>query len=238
MEVELKSKFKLIQDLFRYNLKIIFANKFIYFLLSAVAFFLLIAILSLVEADSSFQEYDVYNVLLFPGLLLIFYPTAFGIQNDIDVRMIELLFGIPNYRYKVWLVRIAIIYFLVYGLLILLSLLSTIIFIPVDIFEISFQLMFPVFFLGSLSFMFSSLIRNGNGTAAIMVIIGLVVWISSGILEESQWNVFLNPYDFPIDINHMLWDEMVFYNRIYLLAGTVLCVLAALFRLQKREKYI
>ena len=105
----------LFAQLFRYNLKIVFANKFIFFLLGALGFYLLIAIINLLDPESYFTKTDVFNILLFPGLLIIFYPSTFGIQNDVDTRMIEVLFGIPNYRYKVWLLRLVIIFIVVYG---------------------------------------------------------------------------------------------------------------------------
>ena len=176
--------------------------------------------------------------MLFPGLLIIFYPSAFGIQNDVDTRMIEVLFGIPDYRYKVWLVRLADIFVLVYLILLSLTFLSSLALVPVPVFSFTLQLMFPVFFMGSLGFMLSTVIRNGSGTAAVMVIIGLAFWISTGFLEQSEWNIFLNPYDFPDSMTQAMWQETLFYNRLYLIIGTVLAVLAGLFRLQQREKYI
>jgi hypothetical protein len=102
----------------------------------------------------------------------------------------------------------------------------------------SFQLMFPVFFLGAMGFMFSTVIRNGNGTAAVMVIIGLIVWISSGIFGQSEWNIFLNPFDLPSSYSAPVWLEMIFYNRLYLSIGTALAILAGLYKLQLREKFI
>ena len=96
--------------MFKYNLKIIFANKFIFFLLGAVVFYLIITIIDLLDPESYFNEGNVYSLLLFPGLLIIFYPSTFGIQNDVDSRTIEVLFGIPDYRYKIWLSRLLIIF--------------------------------------------------------------------------------------------------------------------------------
>jgi len=207
-------------------------------LLAAVAFFLLIAIISLFDEDSYPDPATVYYLLLFPGLLLIFYPSAFGIQNDMDTRMIEMLFGIPNYRYKVWLMRLAIILLMVYLMLLLLGILSNVLMVPVSVFEMAMQLMFPVFFMGAVAFMFSTVIRNGNGTAGAMAIIGLIVWILSGVLGESEWNVFLNPYEMPATFSQELWVDMIFYNRLYLIIGTILAILAGLNRLQKRERFI
>ena len=120
----------------------------------------------------------------------------------------------------------------------LLCYLSVFTIINIPVFDMASQLMFPIFFLGCFSFMVSVLIRNGNGTAAIMVLIAMVFWISSGILDNSEWNIFLNPYDFPRDVYISVWDETIFYNRLYLFIGSVLTILAGLSRLQQREKFV
>lgn len=231
-------KIRLLLTIIRINLKIIFANKFIYFLLAGFGFYLFLVIIGLFDEDSYPEIENLYYMLLFPGLLLIFYPTAFGIQNDSDSRMLEMLFGIPDYRYKVWLIRLTIVLFVVYAMLLVLCYISIYTVVRVPVFEMAMQLMFPVFFLGCVSFMVSVFVRNGNGTAAIMVLIGLIFWISSGIFEHSRWNIFLNPYDFPRDVYISVWDETVYYNRLYLAIGSVLTILGGLFRLQKREKFI
>jgi len=225
-------------QIFQYNLKIIFANKFIYFLLGAIVFFLIITIIDLLNPESTLNEQNVYGLLLFPGILIIFYPSAFGIQNDVDSRTIEVLFGIPDYRYKIWLVRLLIIFIVVFAFIIFLGILSTLALMPIPVFEFSLQLMFPILFLGSLGFMLSTVVRNGSGTAAILVIIGLIFWIFSGILEENEWNIFLNPYAVPDYLNEAMWKEMLFYNRLYLVIGTILSILAGIFKLQNREKFI
>ena len=229
---------RLFVKIFQYNVKIVFANKFIFFLLAAVLFFLVITIVNLLDAESSINEGDIYYLLLFPGILIIFYPSTFGIQNDVDSRTIEVIFGIPDYRYKIWLVRLLIIFIIVYIFLVFLGFLSTLALVPIAIFEYSIQLMSPIFFLGSLGFMLSTVVRNGSGTAAIMVIIGLFFWIFGGILGESEWNIFLNPYHLPDEINEIMWQEMLFYNRLYLVIGTIISILAGIFKLQNREKFI
>ena len=228
---------EIITKQFSYSLKIIFANKFIYFLLAAIAFFIFIVIIFLFSDDNAVKA-DVYYTLLFPGILLIFYPTTFGIQNDEDSRMLENIFAIPNYRYKVWLPRLLMIYVLVFSLLIFLTMLSSISLIPVPIFEMVYELMYPIFFLGSIAFALSTMIKNGNGTAVVMVIIGLVFWISAGILDESAWNIFLNPFDVPNNMSETIWDNVSTNNRLYLMAGTLISMLLGLFNLQNREKFI
>lgn len=233
-----KTAFQIIARLFRYNLKIIFANKFIYFLLAAVIIFLFVTGIILLDDNANPNEGTVYYVLLFPGILLIFYPTVFGIQNDVDSQMIEILFGIPNYRYKVWLVRLALIYIVVFGILLILNLASSAALTSVPIFKMVYQLMFPIFFLGSLAFMISTLVKNGNGTAVIIIIIGMAFWIGSEPLAASSWNLFLNPFAVPSNVNEAVWAGKTFNNRLYLSIGTVVSILFGLLFLQKREKFI
>ncbi len=222
----------------RYNLKIIFANRFVYFLLASVIIFLLITVINLFSEESDPSPALAYYWLMVPGLLLMFYPSVFGIQNDVDSGMLELLFGIPNYRYKVWLVRLVVMYIVVFVLLAVLALLTAFALTPFHVLSMVYQLMFPIFFLGCVSFMLSTLIRNGYGTAVVMVIIGLFFWIMSGALSQSKWNIFLNPFQSPGELSDIVWATVIAKNRLYLVIGTLVSILFALFNLQKREKFI
>ena len=221
----------------RYNLKIIFANRFVWFLLSAFAFFVFFAIQSVLERVA-IVDGTIYNLLIFPGILLIFYPSAFGIQNDDDSRMLEILFGIPNYRYKVWLVRLIMIYVLIFLILILFAGIASVLLYNINIPEMAYQLMFPIVFLGSMAFMFSTVIKNGNGTAVVMVLIGVALLIISDGVERSQWNVFLNPFEIPGNMNQIIWQGIIFKNRVFLAVGMLVFILYGLYNLQKREKFV
>jgi hypothetical protein len=98
--------------------------------------------------------------------------------------------------------------------------------------------MLPVFFLGMMAFMLSTVIRNGNGAAVVMIIIGMFFMILQEPLRKSQWNVFLNPFRPAYDVNETTWAIITLKNRIILTTGTILFLLAALFNLQKREKFM
>lgn len=221
----------------RYNLKIIFANRFIWFLIAAFAFFMFFAIQTVLNGEA-LTEGTVYGLLIFPGILLIFYPSVFGIQNDDDSRMLEILFGIPNYRYKVWLVRLLMIYVLIFIIIMLFTALASILLYNVNILEMSYELMYPIVFMGSLAFMFSTIIKNGNGTAVVMVLIGVALIILQDAVERTQWNVFLNPFEIPNNFNEVIWEGLILKNRIFLGVGIVVFILYGLFNLQKREKFI
>jgi len=234
---EIRNNLVILLKMIRYNLKIIFANRFIWFLVAALGFFLFFAIQVVIDRNTMSEEI-VYGLLFFPGILLMFYPSVFGIQNDDDSRMLEILFGIPNYRYKVWLVRLVMIYTLIFVMLLLFSALASVLLYKVDIFEMSYQLMYPILFLGSMSFMFSTLIKNGNGTAVTMVLIGVALLILQEPLERTQWNIFLNPFDVPRNLNEVIWAGTIQKNRIFLGIGMIVFILYGLFNLQKREKFV
>lgn len=221
----------------RYNLKIIFAGRFIWFLLAAFAFFLFFAIQTVMNRGI-LSEGIVYNLLIFPGILLIFYPSVFGIQNDDDSRMLEILFGIPNYRYKVWLVRLLLIFALIFLIILLFTAVASILLYKTNVLEMSYQLMYPIVFLGSMAFMFSTLIKNGNGTAVMMVLIGIALTILQDAVQRTQWNVFLNPFQIPNNFNEFIWQGLVIKNRIFLGTGTLVFILYGLYNLQKREKFV
>jgi hypothetical protein len=220
-----------------YNLRIIFANKFIWFLAGSIAFYLGLSVIYVFANDVSRMS-DLYGVFMFSGILLVFYPSVFGIQNDQDARTIEILFGIPNYRYKVWLVRIILIFAIAFLIMLVFTFLSTILIVKFQFVKVTVQVMIPVLFLGMMAFMLSTVIRNGNGTAVVMIIIGLFFLILEDPLRKSQWNIFINPFDPAYDVNEVSWAIITMKNRIILITGTILFLLAALYNLQKREKFM
>jgi hypothetical protein len=100
--------------------------------------------------------------------------------------------------------------------------------------------MMPVLFLGIMAFMLSTVVRNGNGTAVLMIIFGMFFMIlgDSETFRKSQWNLFLNPYEAPYDVNETTWALITLKNRIVLITGSIIFLLAALYNLQKREKFM
>lgn len=233
----LNNYFILIKKMILYNLRIIFANKFIWFLVGSVVFYFGLSVIYVFSNNVSHMS-DLYGVFLFSGVLLVFYPSVFGIQNDQDARTIEILFGIPNYRYKVWLVRIILIFSIAFIIMLVFTFLSSVLIVKFQIIGVTAQVMLPVLFLGMMAFFLSTVIRNGNGTAVVMVIFGLFFMILSDPLRKSMWNVFLNPYTPAYDVNETTWAIITLKNRIFLTTGSILFLLGALYNLQKREKFM
>ncbi|MFC1607012.1 hypothetical protein ACFL47_03485, partial [Candidatus Latescibacterota bacterium] len=109
----------------------------------------------------------------------------------------------------------------------------------VPVFSMVFHLMFPIVFLGCLAFMVSTIVKNGSGTAVVMVILGVVGWIMRPFFNQHRrWDVFLNPFGMPGDMNEVIWLDIILKNRIYLVVGVVIALLFGLMNLQKREKFL
>ena len=233
----MKSYLLLIYRLVTYNVKVIFANKFIYFLLASFLFFGFIIFITIID-DPDFNEAVIYGFLVFPGLLLIFYPMAYGIQNDDDSKMLETIFGIPNYRYKVWLVRFLVTLSVAFIILSILGFIANITLYRFNVLSMIGQVLFPIVFLSALAFMLSTKIKNGNGTAIVIVIIAFMFFIFSNPLQFSPYNVFLNPFSEPREMSEFIWLTIIFKNRVYLLVGSALCLLYGMYNLQFREKFI
>ena len=257
MKKYLAISYKMIQ----YNLKVIFAGKFFWFLLASFAFFGYF-MYDAAWNKTEINEATIYNMLFFPCLLLIFYPVVFGIQNDEDNRILEIIFGIPNYRFKVWGLRMLMVYVANFFILILFSYVARLLLYPINPVEMAAQLIFPMLFFGNLAFMFSTITRSGNGTAVLMIIIGLLFFIlmnTSGSggggqsfggpgggggntpassISNEFYNVFINPFTIPSNIHPMIWQNTLIQSRIFLTLGGIVFLMIGLLNLQKREKFV
>lgn len=208
-----------------------------YFIFSAIGFYILTVGLNMLS-NSEITTGTGYGMLLVPSILSIFYPTCFGIQNDQDSKIIEIIFGIPNYRYKIWLFRLLIAYVVCFALTLLLAAVTNWLVVDVPPFKLALQVMVPVLFMGLLCFMLSTIIRNDNGTAVMIIIIGLLLFFIHGALGANKWNVFLNPFDMPLDKNPQIFYDTVFENRLIVLLAAFVFLLVGLSKTQNREKFI
>lgn len=219
------------------NIKVVFGNKFIYFLLAALAFFLFLLIINLFS-DKVLNEALCYNIMLPPALILIFYPTTFALQNDDDTKTLEMIFGVPNYRYKVYLFRFAMIAVITFGMLLVFGGLNYLALLSFNVWTMALQLLFPVLFCGALCFMLASMLKSGTSTAVLAIIVGLGLWLLGSVLgDSSSWNLYFNPFQTG-EISQIRFNELLLRNRIYISIGLVTFLLTTLFQLQKRERLI
>ena len=232
------NRLKTLFSFLKHNASNVFAGKFIYFLLLAIGLTLIVIILYVLRNDAPPGPDAVYNILLVPGVLLVFYPAAFCIQSDLDSKTLETLFGVPDYRYKVWVARQLVQQLVIAALLLLLAAFCHLALADFSIGAMVFHLMFPILFLGCVGLMLATLVRSGNGAAALLVVLVLFFWIAAEPMDGSRWNLFHNPFKQVQEFDTLLRSATTFYNRVYLLVGAVLATLFALLRLQQREKFV
>ena len=221
----------------RYNLKIIFGNRFIYFFLAAIALMLFIIGINLFQGEMV-REAGVYSTMLLGGAMLIFYPAAFGVQNDKDGRTMEIIFGIPDYRFRVWFMRLILVYAISMLFLFFVAILLRYVFVDFQIIGMLVQVFIPLAFLGFLTFMLSTVLRSGNATAAVVIILSILLLIFSENIQDSMWNVFFNPYSNNTEMSEMARKSVTTKNRIFLISGALVFLLSGLANLQKREKLL
>ena len=110
---------------------------------------------------------------------------------------------------------------------------------PISPLGMSWRLMFPVLFMGCLAFLLSTLTRNGNATALIIIIMGIaLIFLRDSFFKNTMWDISLNPYSLPENIHPVVWESTVLKNRLFLGIGSFVFILLALLNLQKREKFI
>ena len=153
-------------------------------------------------------------------------------------KILEVIFGIPNYRYKIWLFRLIIANILCFMVIYPLAMFTNWGMVDLPPLEMSAQVMVPTIFASTLSFMLSTMIRSGNGSAVVVIIIGLLLFFLNVMLGNSPWNVFLNPFGMNPNSNPEIFQSLVIDNRIRIIIASIVFLLVGLVKLEKRERFI
>ena len=142
--------------------------------------------------------------------------------------------------YKVWLFRLVMIYVEVYLILVVYAFLARILLFPVEPFSMAAQLMLPVTLFGNLAFLYSTLIRNGNAAAVLSVLTVILAMILGNIplVENKMWDVTINPYEEPENINAAIWSLTLLKNRIIMAVAALIFLMSGLLGLQNRGKFL
>lgn len=221
----------------RYTASQVFAGKFAWFLLLALVMFCTLVVVNAVQEEVPPNAAAVFHFLLVPGLLLTFYPSAYTLQSDVDARMLETFFGIPDYRFKVWLARHLVQQLAIASILLGLAALCDLALAELPTWALVFHVMFPIAFLSSIGFMLATLLRSGNGTAAVLLIVGFGCWILEEVVGGTRWSIYLNPFE-RSSADYLAYGTEVYYSRAYLLVGLGVAILLALLRLRRRECFV
>ncbi|MFI3285445.1 MAG: hypothetical protein R3Y08_02215 [Rikenellaceae bacterium] len=233
----MKNSIEAILLLAKYNFKVVFGGRYIVFMIISLLLFCYLLFNSAYSGEA-LSEITVNNNLIFPSLLLIFYPATYGIQKDEESKILEIFFCIPNYMYKVWLLRLLFVFIACFFNVLLFSYLAHLLLCPVNILPMTYHVMFVVIFFGSLAFFLSTFIKSGNGVAIILLGLLALLTVLSSLYENTMWDVMLNPFKEPTDIHPDIWQSTIINNRLLLIGSSVALLLISLNNLRRRESLL
>lgn len=221
----------------KYNFKILFGGKYIVFVIIALLLFAGLLFNTAYDGNVISEE-AVFTCLIIPSMLLLFYPATYGIQKDEETKILEIFFCIPNYMYKVWLLRLLFVFVACYLDVLLFSYLAHLLLCPVEIFLMTYSVMFVVLFFGAFAFFLSTVIKSGNGVAVVLIgIFSLLVGIGSAY-DTTMWNILLNPFREIDEIHPEIWESTIKNNRLLLSISSIGLILLSLNNLRRREKLL
>ncbi len=233
----MKNSLKTILLLAKYNFKIVFGGRYIVFMIISLILFCYLLFNSAYSGEA-LSEITVAENLIFPSLLLIFYPTTYGIQKDEESKILEIFFCIPNYMYKVWLLRLLFVFIACYVNILIFSYLAHLLLCPIDIVMMSYHVMFVVIFFGSLAFFLSTFIKSGNGVAIVLLgLMALIINLSSQF-EYTMWDIMLNPFEEPTNIHADIWQTIISNNHMLQICSSAAMLLLSLNNLRRRESLL
>lgn len=222
------------------NLKIIFSHKFL--LISGgifIYFSIVVTVNYFVDPSDRMGERGIYMWLLsFPGIIFIFYPSMSLFLSEGENRRIEMIFSTAGSMHKIWLAKIVSLYLSGAFILFLLALLSYIFVADFNLPGYFANSLFPLIFFSSLTMAFSVIFRSIN--AAGLTAVGTLFFhlILYDLLRKTRFNIFLNPYLKPDEIDHYIWNKMVLQNRIGMVVISALLITFSIKMLEKREKFL
>jgi hypothetical protein len=227
-------------EIFRLQARVIFSQKFVWFLAGLVAYFVVVYVVNYNQPmiDRMAQQDVFYWLLEFPLSALAVYLNMQLITAEKDSRTLEVMFTTAGSRYKVWLLRIGTLAVILLALSFGLSAMSFFTFTDLPIFGMGLNAFVPTFFVGNMTLYFA--VRFRSGFAAGMISAGLLVMVLmfSELYNETRYFLYFNPYDVPRRLDPETWNFWMWQNRIavFLMGGFLL--FSALRGMEVRERLL
>ena len=230
-------------EIFRLQASLIFSQKFIWFLLGIVAYMVLryIGNYHTDVINRVTQQTVIPELLAFPMVVLAILTNMFLISIEKENRTLEGMFTLAGSRYRIWLLRIATLHVILFGMTFALSLIAFFTFTDMAILGTSIHVFVPVFLVANLTLYFSVKFRSALGAGMLAVLALLFSLIFHEILSESglyRYLLFFNPYALPRDIDPATWNTWMWQNRIGVMLIGCGFLYAALRKTDQRERLL
>ena len=234
-------KLKVSFAIFRLNTRIVFSNRFAWFLFGLLAYCIFLYVVNYrSNIYNRMTPNDIYHVLLqLPLIALAVFLNMNLIASEKENRTLEITFTTAGSRIKIWLIRFGSLCLLFFIMAILLSLIGFFFFTDLPIWGFAFHTYVPAFFIAGMVFYFSVKFRSGLAAGMVSAVLLFLMLIFNEALEGTRWSIFFNHYDRPHNrVDPSVWNDWIWQNRIGLIVLGAAFIFAALRAMRHREKLL
>ena len=223
----------------RLSFRIVFHRKLLFMGLGILVYYGILYALAILRPGEGFSvDQALYVLVEIPGTVLAIYLAMDLVVGERDRNTLEILFSTSTSHYGIWIVRMLVVYVVLAGTLLIMSVLSYVLFAELPFIRGGLNAFLPAFLLVNLTFFFSILTRSSNTAGMLSLGLIILVLLSAGTLEETPYFLFLNPFDRPMNADASGWSEMVLLNRLGIVGAGVLLLFLGLRKMVHRERLL
>ena len=225
--------------LFRLSFRIMFHRKLLFMGAGVVVYYGILYALAVFRPGEGFSAEQALHVLVeIPGTVLGIYLTMDLVAGERDRDTLEVLFSTSSSHYEIWMVRMVSIYAVLMLSLLAMSTLAYFFFAEFPFIPGGLNAFLPAFVMANLTFFASVTCRSSNA-AGMLALGGLIlILLTSQALRGTPYFLFLNPFEAPIGMDDMLWDDRALINRLGVVVLGCLLLFLALRRMERRERLL
>ncbi|KAA3619848.1 MAG: hypothetical protein DWQ05_03750 [Calditrichaeota bacterium] len=233
-------RLKVSLEVFRLNTRIVFSNRFAWFLFGLIAYIIFLYVVNYQNEiyDRMRPDFIFYMLVQLPLSAIAVFLCMNLISSEKDNRTLEITFTTAGSRYKIWLIRFGSLCVLFLLLAIVLSSIGFFFFVELPIWSLAFHAYVPVFFIAGMVFYFAVKFRSGLAAGMVSGIVLFFMFTFHEPLEDTRYTLFFNPFDVPHNIDASVWYDWTWQNRIGLLVLGGLFIFAALRGMNNRERLL
>ncbi|MCA9731397.1 MAG: hypothetical protein H6696_13215 [Deferribacteres bacterium] len=235
-----RQKMAIVFETFRLNTRLIFSNRFIWFLLGLLAWCIFQYVINYQREiyQRMSADYIFFVVMQLPLSAFAVFLNMSLISSEKDNRTLEITFTTAGSRYKVWLVRFGSLCVLFFLLSLTLSYIGYYFFVDLPVWAMAFHAYVPTFFISGMVFYFAVKLRSGLAAGMVSGILLFFMFIFNEPLRSTRYALYFNPFTVPHNVDSSVWYDWTWQNRIGLIVLGGLFIFAALRGMGNREKLL
>lgn len=236
-DVALRSRVHAAWRLFRLETKRTFSVYYWGAIGGTLFYFTVYSLLNAFTFDEPLQPINIQNAVLWvPMVLVTALLGARVVLMEQDDHTLEVLFSLPGSRGRIWVFKVALVYLAVFGVLLLLAVLSYFFMADISILQVTLHSMVPALLIANLAFLLSLLTRSWIAGSLVTFLVALVIALIFRPFNH-LWP-YLNPMNVPQSVGAREWFQIVVINRVVNLGLATLLLVIALQRLRVPERLL